>query len=93
MIRSFHDKLTAAIFRGHYVSGVHQDIQQQARKKLQVLDKANSLNDLKGVGYSLEKLVGNRKGQWSIRVTGKWRISFAWQNGQADDVELSNHYG
>ena len=69
MIRSFADKLTAAIFDGHRVRAVAQQVQDVARRKLKAIDAAKAIDDLRiPPGNRLEKLAGNRKGQWSIRI-------------------------
>jgi len=69
VIRSFADKLTAAIFDGHRVRAVAQQVQDVARRKLKAIDAAKAIDDLRiPPGNRLEKLAGNRKGQWSIRI-------------------------
>ena len=40
----------------------------------------------------LEKLTGERKGQWSIRINDQWRICFTWLNGDAYDVEITDYH-
>jgi toxin HigB-1 len=58
-----------------------------------MLDAADSLEDLGRLpGNRLEKLVGDRKGQWSIRINNQWRISFRWLEGDAIDVEITDYH-
>ena len=87
MIRSFADKRTARIFSNAFVRDLHPDLQRRARAKLLELEVAKALDELRITpGNHLEKLGGDRKGQWSIRVSGQWRICFRWEEGDAFDV-------
>jgi proteic killer suppression protein len=93
MIQSFSDKETAAVFAGHVVRRLPQDMQQVARRKLKQLDSARILDELKiPPGNRLEALKGNRKGQWSIRINDQWRICFVWNNGDAEDVQIVDYH-
>jgi len=68
-------------------------VQKLAQRKLGLLDAAESVEDLRvPPGNRLEKLSGNRKGQYSIRVNNQWRICFRWKNGQALDVEIIDYH-
>ena len=94
MIRSFVDKRTAALFAGHAVRGLPHPLQRRARAKLQVLDAAKRLNDLRvPPGNRLEALRGDRMGQRSIRINDRWRICFAWRDGEVWDVEMVDYHG
>ena len=93
MIESFRDKRTAALFAGLQVKGLHPRLQERAREKLKLLDKARSLRDLRvPPGNRLEALSGDRKGQMSIRVNDQWRICFIWQNDSAWSTELVDYH-
>lgn len=92
MIKSFADTRTAALFAGRFVRSVHPELARRARKALQKLDAASALHDLKGGGFLLERLEHDRKGRWSIRVSGQWRICFAWSGGDAHDVEFVDYH-
>ena len=93
MIRSFADKRTAAIFAGLVVHGLSGELQQRARNKLLAIDAAAALGDLRvPPGNRLEALRGDRKGQHSIRVNRRWRICFAWHDGDAGDVEIVDYH-
>lgn len=82
MIESFRDKRTASLFAGWQVKGIHPNVQDRAREKLMLLDKARTLADLRvPPGNRLETLFGNRKGQWSIRVNDQWRLCFSGKTG------------
>ena len=93
VIRSFADKRTAAIFAGLVVHGLSSGLQQRARNKLLAIDAAAALGDLRvPPGNRLEALRGDRKGQHSIRVNRRWRICFAWHDGDAGDVEIVDYH-
>jgi proteic killer suppression protein len=93
MIRSFRDSDTERLFRREPVRRFAEALQRAALRKLLILDAAESLDDLRAPpGNRLEKLGGNRAGQYSIRVNEQWRICFRWESGQADDVELTDYH-
>jgi len=69
------------------------DIQQVARRKLNLLDAADQLSDLRvPPSNHLEKLSGKRAGQYTIRINDQWRICFTWNNGAAYDVEIVDYH-
>ncbi len=93
MIKSFADKRTAAIFGGHEVRGLPQQMQVTARRKLKIIDATLSVESLRvPPGNRLETLKGNRQGQWSIRINDQWRICFRWNDGNAFDVEIADYH-
>lgn len=93
MIETFTDKRTARLFLGEPVRQVHVDLAAQAKRKLRLLHRARSLADLAAFkGNRLEKLSGDRQGQWSIRVTDQWRICFRWEEGNAFDVWFGDYH-
>ena len=93
MIRSFADKLTAAVFAGYRVNVFSPHVQDAARRKLKAIDAAKVIDDLRvPPGNRLEKLSGDRKGQWSIRINDQWRVCFRWENGDAQDVRIMDYH-
>lgn len=93
MIESFADKRTVAVFLGRLVKGLPPEIQQRAFDKLRMLHAAATLDDLRiPRSNALEKLVGDRKGQWSIRINGQWRICFRFTAANAHDVEIVDYH-
>ena len=91
MIRSFADKDTERLF-GRQSVRRFQSFERVALRKLVALDAASTLADLKGPGYSLEALKHDRKGQHAIRINDKWRVCFAWKDGEAGDVEITDYH-
>jgi proteic killer suppression protein len=93
MIRSFKDKETEKIFVRQISRKLPRNIQRIALRKLRVLHRAMTLQDLRvPPGNHLEKLHGNRAGQHSIRINDQWRICFEWRNGDAYDVEIADYH-
>jgi proteic killer suppression protein len=69
------------------------DIQRKARVKLEILDAAERLEDLRiPPSNRLEKLSGDRQGQYSIRINDQWRICFEWGDGDAYNVEVVDYH-
>jgi len=93
MIKSFADKETERVFNREFSRKLPPDIQRAARRKLEVLNAAESLPDLqKPPSNRPEKLIGRRKGQHSIRVNDQWRICFMWKRTDAYDVEIVDYH-
>lgn len=94
MIRSFTDKRAAAVFANRVPKGFPGDILASARRKLAVLDAAETLDDLRSPpGNRLEALQGDRAGQHSIRINDQWRVCFVWQDDGPHDVEVVDYHG
>ena len=92
MIKSFHCKDTQALFEGK-CSRRFKAIALAAERKLQMLDNAWSLEDLRSPpGNRLEALRGSRKGLWSIRINDQWRLCFRFVENEAFDVEIVDYH-
>jgi toxin HigB-1 len=93
VIQNFKDKETQKIFERQRSRKLPSDIQQVALRKLRMLNRAETLQDLRvPPANRLERLVGDREGQYSIRVNDQWRICFEWQDGEASDVEIVDYH-
>lgn len=93
MIRSFRDRDTERLFHREPVRKWGPDVQRVGLRKLRILDAATSTDDLRvPPGNRLEKLRGDRAGQWSIRVNDQWRLCFEWRDGDAYEVELADYH-
>lgn len=93
MIRSFHDKETETLFNGGAGHRSWQSFARIARRKLLMLDAAQSLHDLKNPpGNSLEQLRRDREGQHSIRINAQYRLCFVWHDGHAYDAEIVDYH-
>jgi proteic killer suppression protein len=93
VIVSFACPETEGIFRGKRSRRLPLDIQNTARRKLEYLHRARTLDDLRRPpGNRLEALKGNRKGQHSVRANDQWRICFAWREANAEQVEIVDYH-
>ena len=93
MIKSFSDPETERIFALQVSRKIPRDIQQVALRKLRMLNNALTLNDLRiPPANRLEKLTGERAGQYSIRINDQWRICFVWREGHVYDVGIVDYH-
>ena len=94
MIVGFKSDETKLIFDGFTSRAYPPDIQKTALRKLLLIDAATSVNDLRiPPGNRLEKLAGDRKGQYSIRINSQWQICFVWTDeNNVDQVEIVDYH-
>lgn len=93
MIRSFGNKETELIWYGQYAKRVDRSIQRTVLRKLELIHAAKNVKDLRiPPGNRLERLVGDRRGQYGIRVNAQWRLCFVWRDGGAEGVELVDYH-
>ena len=93
MIRSFRCKETEKLFGRVFSRKLPHDVQRVARRKLEILDAAETLEDLRNPPANrLEKLHGKRAGQHSIRINDQWRLCFVWRETNANDVEIVDYH-
>ena len=93
MIKSFRDSDTEKVFKRQFVRKFPHDIQQRAFKRLNAIDAAVKLEDLRlPPSNQMEALKGDRKGQHSIRINDQWRICFVWRSGHAGQVEIVDYH-
>ena len=89
MILSFGSKETGRIWNGEWVKKLPNEIQETARRKLRMINNAQSIADLKiPPANRLEKLAGNLKNFYSIRINDQWRIIFVWTESGPKEVEM-----
>ena len=92
MIQSFACHDTRMLYQGVRVSRFAH-IESAAQRKLQLLDSARTLKSLSSPpGNRLERLIGNRAGQHSIRINDQWRICFRWRDDGPWDVEIVDYH-
>jgi len=92
VIRSFRCAETERLF--HRETGRRfKAIERQGLRKLDMLDAAPDMRTLSLLpGNRLERLKGNREGQYSIRINYRWRLCFAWRDGNAYEIEIVDYY-
>ncbi len=93
MIQTFKTKETETLFRTGKSQKIPSEIQQRALMRLTRVDAAVVIDDLRfPPSHHLEKLKGDRKDAWSLRINQQWRICFEWQDGHAFDVEIVDYH-
>jgi proteic killer suppression protein len=93
MIRSFKDKATEKVFNGRFSKKLPHDIQRIVERKLILLHRSLTLNDLQvPPSNRLEALKGTRKGQHSIRINAQWRVCFEWREDGVYEVEITDYH-
>jgi proteic killer suppression protein len=93
MIKSFRCEETRKVFEREPSRKFSPTIHRAAHRKLLILDAAESLDDLRvPPGNRLEKLKGDRKGQYSVRINDRWRVCFRWVKGDAYEVEIADYH-
>lgn len=93
MIRTVLDTETDKVWRGVVSRKLPRDIQDVARRKLRMLNNASRVDELRiPPANRLEKLSGDREGQWSIRINDQWRVCFEWCEGNTERVEICGYH-
>ena len=93
MILSFASKETEKIWNGERSAKLPGEIQEVARRKLRMLNNSQNIADLRiPPSNRLEKMTGNYKDHYSIRINDQWRIVFQWNNGNASAVEIIDYH-
>ncbi|XVS65196.1 type II toxin-antitoxin system RelE/ParE family toxin [Actinosynnema sp. CA-299493] len=93
MLRSFADKETERVWQRSRSRVLDPNVQRVALRKLAILDAAETLEDLRvPPGNRLEKLHGDRAGQYSVRINQQWRICFHWTVAGPENVEIVDYH-
>ena len=93
MIKTFKCKETQKVYQRAFSKKLPHDIQRASYKKLLMIDASINIEDLRiPPANRLEKLSGDREGQYSIRINKQYRICFLWENESAFDVEIVDYH-
>ena len=93
MIKNFKCKHTKLLWESGKSKKIEASVIRVALRKLWLLENVAELEDLTvPPGNRLESLIGDRKGQYSIRINNRWRICFAWHDNNAYDVEIVDYH-
>ncbi|MDR2724598.1 MAG: type II toxin-antitoxin system RelE/ParE family toxin [Candidatus Adiutrix sp.] len=91
--KMFKDSRLADIWNGAPPRGIDHKRARIIRRKLEMINAAENLDDLRRPPANhLERLRGDREGQYSIRVNDQWRLCFAWRNDRAEEMELVDYH-
>ncbi len=92
-IKSFRDRDTERLFEGRFSRRFPKAMQRVAARKLEMLAATGELDSLRvPPSNRLEKLRGDRRGSYSIRINQQWRICFSWRSGDAYNVEIVDYH-
>jgi len=93
VIKSFRDKETEKVYLRERSAKLPGDIQQIALRKLRMINNAQNIHDLRiPPSNRLEKLGGDRAGQYSIRINDQWRICLIWKDNNAFNVGITDYH-
>ena len=92
-MRRFKDRDAERLFFARPVRRLPADIQRRARMRLQRVVAATALSDLRSPpSHRLERLRGDRRGQYSIRINDQWRLCFVWVENNAMEIEIVDYH-
>jgi proteic killer suppression protein len=92
MTRSFGDRRTEALFRDQFVHDF-QGFARSAKRKLEAINAASRLSDLSvPPSNRLERLRGDLKDFYSVRINDQWRVIFRWRHGKPDQVRIVDYH-
>lgn len=92
MIRTFRHKGLRQLFETGKARAVAADLQRRLVRQLDLLNRATSAADMNLPGFRLHELKGERKGTWSVTVSGNWRLTFTFSGDDAFDVDLEDYH-
>ena len=93
MLKSFGDKISEKIWNGIRSEKFPNEIQDVARRKFRMIHNAQDVNDLRiPPANRLEKLKGDLKEFYSIRINNQWRIIFKWINNDAYEIRIVDNH-
>jgi toxin HigB-1 len=92
VIRTFRHKGLKELFETGKSKSIPADMRARILRRLDVLDAAQTIAGVNVPGFNLHPLKGNRAGEWSITVTGNYRITFRFENGDAHDLNFEDYH-
>ena len=92
MIGSIRHKGLRRLYEDADARAIGANMRQRVSEILSVLDAADSIEEADIPGYRLHPLSGDRQGYWSVKVTGNWRVTFRYEDGRAEDVNLEDYH-
>ena len=91
MIQTFKNKALERLLKEGSAKGIPKELEKRVRVRLEVIDSSLTIDDIRIPSYDLHALKGDRKGTWSIKVSGNWRITFNFKDGNAYDLDLEDY--
>lgn len=92
MIRSFKHKGLSSLFRNGTSAKINRELHARILRRLDALNMADELDDLKVPGFDLHVLRGYKPKRYTMHVNGPWCITFAWSGGHAEQLDLEQYH-
>ena len=92
MIKSFRHGGLKEFFETGSKRGIPPELAARIARRLDVLEAAQRLTDIDAHGFNLHRLKGKRQGAWALSVSGNWRITFGFANGEVEDIDLEDYH-
>ena len=92
MIQKFKHKGLKLLFESGNASGINPQHLARIRKILCLLETSESIEDMNLPGLDLHRLKGGRKGEWAVKVSGNWRITFKLEKSDAFDIDYEDYH-
>jgi len=92
MIRAIRHKGLARFYATGSIAGIRPDHEKRLRMLLAALDTALTIGDMDVPGFPLHRLKGKAAERWSVRVSGNWRLTFEFNDGQAQLVDYEDYH-
>ena len=92
MIVSFNHKGLEKFYKSGSLAGIQARHNKRLRMQLTALNTAQTIEDMDIPGYRLHSLKGKRKGFWTIRVSGNWRLTFRFENGNIHILNYEDYH-
>ena len=92
MIRSFKHKGLRELFETNSKRGIPPELSTRLRDRLDVLDAAETVEDIALPHFALHELKGDRAGTWAVKVSKNWRLTFTFAGGDANDVDFEDYH-
>lgn len=92
MIKSFKHKGLERFFKNEDISGIQAKHKERLELLLTAIDKASAIFDLSAPTFNLHRLKGNKKHLWSVKVSGNWRITFEFSEGNAYILDYEDYH-
>ena len=92
MIKSWRHKGLRKYYETGDKSGINADFADKLDEQLSTLDAATAMSQMAQPGWDLHPLQGDLKGHWSVKVNGNWRMTFKYEAGDAEVVDLTDYH-
>jgi len=92
MIQTFRNKALERLLKEGNAKGMPKELEKRTRARLEAIDSATVIDNLRIPGYDLHELKGDRKETWSVKVSANWRITFKFRDNDAYDLDLEDYH-